>query len=175
MNVGLTAAERRELPGNNRTTGQRRRAAPRNNDCLNIQQTEQSPCRSPSRNDFKKLLIETGAVPRRQAQPGRQHKSVRLRHRYLYFTYFCVETKISSTEAARHLGDVLARVKHTGESFILTKSDKPLARLVRFSAAPRASGAEIMRALDDLPWDPDFASDLERVNRMDKIAENPWG
>ncbi|NBB80386.1 MAG: hypothetical protein GVY36_13255 [Verrucomicrobia bacterium] len=85
-----------------------------------------------------------------------------------------MDTVISSTDAARHMGDVLARVKHAGESFVLTKSEKPLARLVRFSGAPRASGAEIMRALDDLPWDPEFADDLERVNRMDRISENPW-
>ncbi|MFP4493033.1 MAG: type II toxin-antitoxin system Phd/YefM family antitoxin [Puniceicoccaceae bacterium] len=85
-----------------------------------------------------------------------------------------METIISSTEAARHLGDVLARVKHTGETFVLTKSDKPLARLVRFSAGPRATGAEIMKALNSLPWDPDFADDLESVNRMDRIPDNPW-
>ena len=72
------------------------------------------------------------------------------------------------------MGDVLARVKHAGETFVLTKSDKPLARLVRFSGSPRASGAEIMQALNDLPWDSDFADDLERVNRMDRIPENPW-
>lgn len=85
-----------------------------------------------------------------------------------------MDTIISSTEAARHLGDVLARVKHTGETFVLTKSDQPLARLVRFSGSPRASGAEIMKAINDLPWDPEFADDLERVNRMDRIPENPW-
>lgn len=85
-----------------------------------------------------------------------------------------METTISSTDAARHMGDVLARVKHAGESFVLTKSDKPLARLVRFSGSSRASGAEIMKALNDLPWDPGFADDLERVNRMDRLPENPW-
>ena len=72
------------------------------------------------------------------------------------------------------MGDVLSRVKHTGESFMLTKSEKPVARLVRFSASSRASGAEIMKALNALPWDPGFADDLERVNRMDRIPENPW-
>jgi antitoxin (DNA-binding transcriptional repressor) of toxin-antitoxin stability system len=85
-----------------------------------------------------------------------------------------METFISSTDAVRHMGDVLARVKHTGETFVLTKSDKPLARLVRFSGPCRASGAEIMKALNDLPWDPEFADDLERVNGMDRIPENPW-
>ena len=87
-----------------------------------------------------------------------------------------METLISSTEAARHMGDVLARVKHAGETFVLTKSDKPLARLVRFSgSSQRTTGNEIMRALNDLPWDPNFADDLERVNRMDRVPENPWG
>lgn len=86
-----------------------------------------------------------------------------------------MDTIISSTEAARHLGDVLARVKHTGETFVVTKSDKPLARLVRVSASSRASGAEIMEALNSLPWDPGFADDLEQVNRMDRVPENPWG
>lgn len=86
-----------------------------------------------------------------------------------------METTISSTEAARHLGDVLARVKHTGESFVLTKSDKPLARLVPIGFPHRANGADIMRALEHLPYDPAFADDLERVNRMDRVAENPWG
>lgn len=85
-----------------------------------------------------------------------------------------MDTIISSTEAARHLGDVLARIKHTGESFILTKSDKPLARLVRFSGASGATGADIMKACNGLPWDPGFAEDLERVNQMDRIPENPW-
>lgn len=85
-----------------------------------------------------------------------------------------METTISSTEAARNMGDVLARVKHAGETFVLTKSDKPLARLTGYSRPRRASGAEIMEALNSLPWDPDFADDLERVNRMDPVSENPW-
>lgn len=85
-----------------------------------------------------------------------------------------METAISSTEAARHLGDVLARIKHTGESFLLTKSDKPLARLVPLGPSTRATGAAIIAALAGLPRDPDFAADLERVNRMDRAPENPW-
>ncbi len=85
-----------------------------------------------------------------------------------------METTITSTEAARHLGDFLARVKHAGESFLLTKNDKPLARLVPAGPGVRAKGAEITHALARLPIDPDFAEDLERVNRMDRVPENPW-
>jgi len=81
---------------------------------------------------------------------------------------------LSSTEAVRHFGDVLARVKHTGESIVLTKGDKPMARLVPIRAERTASGAEIMEALAHLPHDPDFAADLERVNRSDRVQDNPW-
>jgi prevent-host-death family protein len=97
-----------------------------------------------------------------------------LTHGFPYFTYIRMESTISSTEAARHLGDVLARVKHAGESFVLTKSDKPLARLVPIRAATGARGDAIMEALAHLPHDVDFADDLERVNRMDREPENPW-
>lgn len=83
-------------------------------------------------------------------------------------------TTISSTEAARHLGEILARVKHAGESFIVTKSDKPLACLAPIRPAKHATGAEIMDALAGLPCDPDFADDLEQVNRTDAIPDNPW-
>ncbi len=85
-----------------------------------------------------------------------------------------METIISSTDAARHLGEVLARVKHAGESFLLTKSDKPLARLLPISPPGRGTGAEITEALSRLPYDPAFADDLDRVHRMDRVPENPW-
>ena len=97
-----------------------------------------------------------------------------LKDGYLYITKTRMKTVISSTEAARHLGDLLARVKHAGESFVLTKSEKPLARLVPFGPPVRATGEAIMGALAGLPHDPDFADDLERVNRMDRIPADPW-
>lgn len=31
-----------------------------------------------------------------------------------------------------------------------------------------------MKSLEHLSHDPEFADDLERVNRMDRIPENPW-
>lgn len=85
-----------------------------------------------------------------------------------------METTLSSTEAVRQFGDVLARVKHTGKSILLTKSDKPIARLVPVRSNVPATGAEIMEALARLPRDPAFADDLDRVNRMDRAPENPW-
>ena len=85
-----------------------------------------------------------------------------------------MDITISSTEAARHLGDVLAKIKHTGQSFLLTKSAKPLARIVPVAPRLGGSGEEINRVLACLPFDPGFADDLERVNRLDSIPANPW-
>jgi len=83
-------------------------------------------------------------------------------------------TTISTTEAARHLGDYLARVKHKGEHFILTKNDQAIAELSPATGSRRATWAEMVAALARLPQDPTFADDLEKVNETDQTAVNPW-
>ena len=82
---------------------------------------------------------------------------------------------ISSTEAARNLGDLLARIKHRGDRFILTKNSRPVAELQPI--VPEAKGGtfgELQAALKMLPEDPDFAGGLEKVSRADTIPDNPW-
>jgi len=81
---------------------------------------------------------------------------------------------ISTTEAARHLGDYLARVKHKGEHFLLTKNDQPIAELSPASGSRRATWGELVSAIARLPQDPSFAGDLEKVNEADQPAANPW-
>ena len=83
-------------------------------------------------------------------------------------------TTISSTDAARHLGDYLARVKHKGERFVLTKNDQPIAELAPAAGAQRAKWSELKAAVARLPQDPSFADDLEQVNEADQPAANPW-
>jgi len=81
---------------------------------------------------------------------------------------------ISTTEAARHLGDYLARVKHTGESFLLTMNDVPIAELSPAAGSRRGTWGELKGAVARLPHDPSFADDLEKVNQADQPAANPW-
>lgn len=83
-------------------------------------------------------------------------------------------TTISTTEAARHLGDYLARVKHKGERFVLTKNDQPIAELAPAVGNHRATWGELKAAVARLPHDPTFADDLEKVNESDSPAANPW-
>jgi antitoxin (DNA-binding transcriptional repressor) of toxin-antitoxin stability system len=83
-------------------------------------------------------------------------------------------TVISTTEAARHLGDYLARVKHKGERFLLTKNDQPIAELSPARGSQRATWAEMVDVLARLPRDHGFADDLEKVSEADQPAINPW-
>lgn len=83
-------------------------------------------------------------------------------------------TSISTTDAARHLGDYLARVKHRGEHFLLTKNDQPVAELSPARGSRRATWEELVAAVARLPRDPGFADDLERVNQADQEEQNPW-
>lgn len=83
-------------------------------------------------------------------------------------------TTISTTEAARHLGDYLARVKHKGERFVIAKNDQPIAELAPAAGRHRGTWGELRAAVARLPHDPSFAADLEKVNQADQPAVNPW-
>jgi len=93
--------------------------------------------------------------------------------------FFCslhnrVATIISATEAARNLGDCLARIRHSGETFIVTNNGKPVAA---FGPLPRPRTIALGAIGDlwrDLPVDPTFADDLAAVNDADRPPKNPW-
>ena len=80
---------------------------------------------------------------------------------------------VSTTWAARNLGDCLARIKHTGDQFVLLKNGRPVAELVPV-AGSRATLREVWDALSSVPFDADFADDLQAVNSADQALENPW-
>lgn len=80
---------------------------------------------------------------------------------------------VSTTWAARNLGDCLARIKHTGDQFVLLKNGKPVAELVPV-ARSRATLREVWDALSSVPVDADFADDLQAVNSTDRVLDNPW-
>ncbi len=83
--------------------------------------------------------------------------------------------KISSTEAVRSFGDVLARVRHTGESILICKNDKPVASLGPPPGNARSSVSEFIEAWQSLPLDAEFASDLKAISEEDQPLDNPWG
>lgn len=85
-----------------------------------------------------------------------------------------MKIRISSTEAARNLGDCLARIKHTGDTYVLLKNRRPVAELVPVAGSRGSTLRELWTAMAEVRADNDFGSDLEKVNNADTVMENPW-
>jgi antitoxin (DNA-binding transcriptional repressor) of toxin-antitoxin stability system len=86
-----------------------------------------------------------------------------------------MESTISSTELARRLGDILGRIRYRGESFVVERNGEPVARLTPLATRTAATALEGLRAWREAAGDdPGLADDLERVNRADRPAANPW-
>lgn len=82
--------------------------------------------------------------------------------------------RISASELARRLGDILGRVRYRGEAFIVERHDVPIARIGPVPGAVRATLGDAAAAWMSAPADPAFADDLERAGRADRPPRNPW-
>jgi antitoxin (DNA-binding transcriptional repressor) of toxin-antitoxin stability system len=86
-----------------------------------------------------------------------------------------MEHRISATSLARNLGDVLARVRYRGESFIVERNGKRIARV-----SPLAVTMTVPLRVAFATWregagpDLGFASDLEAIGLADQAPANPW-
>lgn len=83
--------------------------------------------------------------------------------------------RISSTELARSIGDILNRIYYRGEAFIVERNGKEVALLTPKAPPKRRSLKEVLA-----PWlkaqisDRDWGDLLEEIGREDKPLENPW-
>lgn len=87
-----------------------------------------------------------------------------------------MDTRISATDLARSLGDVLGRIRYRGESFTVERNGEPVARVVPLVEHPTAT------LIDVMSWwsaagepDADFARALEELGEADRPPEDPWG
>lgn len=86
-----------------------------------------------------------------------------------------MEHRISATELARRVGDVLGRVRYRGDSFLVERNGEVVARVVPAVEHPVTTLRELAGAwLRGRSEDDTFADDLERVNAADLPPENPW-
>jgi prevent-host-death family protein len=87
-----------------------------------------------------------------------------------------MEHRVSATELARRLGDVLARVRYRHDSFVVDKNGEPVARI---APIPEATVTTLHEALSAWraagPADPTFADDLEHIATADEPPAPPWG
>jgi prevent-host-death family protein len=84
--------------------------------------------------------------------------------------------RISATELARKLGEVLGKVRYRRDVFVVERNGEPVARILPWPAATDATLGEAFRAWREAGGadDPTFADELERVNRADRAPRNPW-
>ena len=84
--------------------------------------------------------------------------------------------KITATELARSLSDVLSRVYFRGEIFTIERNGRPVARLGPADRKPHGTWKDVAEALKDVPWPLEgFADDLEAVrSSQQKIGAPRW-
>ncbi len=86
-----------------------------------------------------------------------------------------MEYRISATDLARRVGEILGKVRFRRDSFVVDRNGEPVARLIPMSSSEETTLAEAVRAWLEAPTsDESFADDLERVNRADRPPRNPW-
>lgn len=83
--------------------------------------------------------------------------------------------RITASELARRLGDILGRVRYRGEAFLIERHDVVIAQLGPVAGSAATSLREAAAAWMSAPADPAFADDLERASRADRPPRNPWG
>jgi prevent-host-death family protein len=82
--------------------------------------------------------------------------------------------RISATELARRLGDVLGRVRYRGDSFVVERHGAPVARIEAVASSEPCTVAGAMAAWLAEGPDPAFADDLEAVGAADRAPADPW-
>ena len=86
-----------------------------------------------------------------------------------------MEHRISSTDLARRLGDILGRIRYLGDSFVVERNGEAVAVLRPLPGGSAASVREALRAWREA-GEPDagFADALERVGDADRLPGDPW-
>ncbi len=82
--------------------------------------------------------------------------------------------RISASELARRLGDILGRVRYRGEVFLIERHNVAIAQIGPVPGAVKATLGEAAIAWRSASADPAFADDLERAGRADRPPRNPW-
>lgn len=87
-----------------------------------------------------------------------------------------MDIRISATELARNVGDVLGRIRYRGDSFVVERNGEAVARVVPLVERPTATLEEVLGGWCSAgSLEPDFARDLEEVGSADRPPEDPWG
>ena len=82
--------------------------------------------------------------------------------------------RVSASELARRLGDILGRVRYRGETFIVERHDVAIAHIGPVPGATKATLRDAAVAWQSVTADSAFADELESVGSADRPPGNPW-
>ena len=89
--------------------------------------------------------------------------------------YDSMKVRISATETARRLSELMNRVRYRGESFIVERGGKPVCEILPAQPA-RFSGKELADLLRSLPKpDEGYLALAEKLSaKQSTVAESRW-
>lgn len=79
--------------------------------------------------------------------------------------------RVSATDAARRFADVLDAVERDGESFLIVRRGRTVARL---GPAAAGRGSDIKALLRDAPRDESWSAELRELRDVLRVEERPW-
>ncbi len=86
-----------------------------------------------------------------------------------------MNVRITATEAARNLSDLLSRVRYRGERFTVVRGGEEVAEIVPAAQTGAVTFGDLRRILAAIPRpDDEFAADLDRVRAEQPPAEPTW-
>ncbi len=80
--------------------------------------------------------------------------------------------EITATEAARRFSDLLDDVEHRGESFVVTRHGRAVARVEPVTS--RSSGRDLLAFLRANPPDPDWIDELRELRSAFPAEVDSW-
>jgi prevent-host-death family protein len=78
---------------------------------------------------------------------------------------------VTATEAARSFADVLDAVETRGETFVVVRRGRAVARIGPAGAGRGATVKEVLRAA---PADPAWVDEVERIRAALRIEDRRW-
>jgi prevent-host-death family protein len=78
---------------------------------------------------------------------------------------------VNATEAARNFSEMLDGVEHRGQTFVVTRGGKPVARI---TPVPTANGQAVKRLLHQHQPDADWLGEIAALRADLPVEERAW-
>jgi prevent-host-death family protein len=78
---------------------------------------------------------------------------------------------VNATEAARNFSEMLDGVEHRGQTYVVTRAGKPVARI---TPVPTANGQAVKQLLRDHQPDLDWPAEVDALRAGLPVEEQAW-